>query len=229
MIFTPKRKCSQDLNLQINGEMITRVYETKFLGVILDHKLNWKAHILHVKNKISKTLGIPYKARQILGRSYLISLYNTLVVPYLSYCNIVWGGVNLTSLDPLIKIQKRAIRCICNLKRRASTSEYFQMTRLLKLVDINQYSQIIFIYKFSKGMLPDIFNHFFKYNNEIHSYRTRQSNLFHAPKFNSFLSKSFITYSGVLAWNAICKNVSTDLCLNGFKKCVKKLFLHNYA
>ena len=35
----------------------------KFLGVILDNKLSWIQHISYVKNKISKGIGIMYKAR----------------------------------------------------------------------------------------------------------------------------------------------------------------------
>ena len=35
----------------------------KYLGVIIDHKLKWCEHISYVKNKVSKGLGIIFKAR----------------------------------------------------------------------------------------------------------------------------------------------------------------------
>ena len=40
------------------------VESAKYLGIIIDRKLNWIDHITYVKNKISKGMGIMYKARQ---------------------------------------------------------------------------------------------------------------------------------------------------------------------
>ena len=38
-----------------------------YLSVIIDHKLNWIDLIAYVKNKISKDIGIIYKARSVLS------------------------------------------------------------------------------------------------------------------------------------------------------------------
>ena len=32
-------------------------------GMIIEHKLNWTSHIAHMKNKISKGVGIMFRAR----------------------------------------------------------------------------------------------------------------------------------------------------------------------
>ena len=42
-----------------------------FLGVLLDENLTWKRHIETIKNKISKNIGIMYKARNILNKKCL--------------------------------------------------------------------------------------------------------------------------------------------------------------
>lgn len=39
------------INVNLNGVDIERVNETKFLGVIMDHKLCWKPHIEYIKCK----------------------------------------------------------------------------------------------------------------------------------------------------------------------------------
>ena len=41
MICTPRNKCIDVTDLRINDTSIQRVYVTKFLGVLIDFKLNW--------------------------------------------------------------------------------------------------------------------------------------------------------------------------------------------
>ena len=50
MLFTNCRKEQHSIN---NCE-IDMVYKTKFLGVVIDGKFNWKDHVAMVKSKLSK-------------------------------------------------------------------------------------------------------------------------------------------------------------------------------
>jgi len=42
----------------------------KFLGVLIDEKLNWKDHITNVKSKVSKSIAILYKCSQVIDSVY---------------------------------------------------------------------------------------------------------------------------------------------------------------
>ena len=44
---------SANIDIKINGVNIDRVRVAKFLGVLIDEKLNWKDHIASVKSKLS--------------------------------------------------------------------------------------------------------------------------------------------------------------------------------
>ena len=112
MVFHGARIKAKDLNVEMQGNNIDCVTTTKYLGVIIDNKLNWTCHILYIKNKISKTIGLFYKMRHYLEKKALINLYYSLVFPYLIYCNEVWGNVSTVHLEPIFKIQKRTIRTI---------------------------------------------------------------------------------------------------------------------
>ena len=46
------------IRVGINGISIHRVYNTPFLGVTIDDKLNWKEHIKMIQSKLSKTTAI---------------------------------------------------------------------------------------------------------------------------------------------------------------------------
>ena len=50
--------------------------------------------------------------RQYLERKAHINLYYSLFFAYLIYCNEVWGNASAVHPEPIIKIQKRAIRTI---------------------------------------------------------------------------------------------------------------------
>ena len=43
---------------------------TKYRGIIIDNKLKWTGNTTYVKNKISKSLGILFKARNHLDEKH---------------------------------------------------------------------------------------------------------------------------------------------------------------
>ena len=57
-----------------NFEIIMEIV-TKFLGIYLDENLTWKCHIEYVCNKVSKSIGIMYKSRNILSKRLMQQLY----------------------------------------------------------------------------------------------------------------------------------------------------------
>ena len=84
----------------------------KYQGVLIDSKLSWKYHITHITTKISKTIGIIARLRHLVPTSTLITLYRSLISPYLSYGIAVWGQAAQTYLNQILVLQKRALRLI---------------------------------------------------------------------------------------------------------------------
>ena len=94
----------------IDDHQLTQVNSAKYLGVIIDHKLNWIEHISYVKSKMSNGIGIMYKARQFLTKKALFMLYHAYSYPYMTYCIEVWGCASQTKLNCLLLLQKKIIR-----------------------------------------------------------------------------------------------------------------------
>ena len=69
MFHRTRIKHITNFKIYISNNAIDRSINTKFLGVIIDNKLNWAAHILYIKNKISKSIGIIYKIRNFFGQT----------------------------------------------------------------------------------------------------------------------------------------------------------------
>ena len=78
--------------LNINNREIARAESIKFLGVLLDKNLSWKTHIEYIENKISKNIGILFKARPFLNKKFLLSFY------YSYIHSVSWGSSCRTNL-----------------------------------------------------------------------------------------------------------------------------------
>ena len=59
MRFSAKtNKLKSDISLKIDGEIIAEVTSSKFLGVIIDGKMNWYYHVPFVCRKVARGLGV---------------------------------------------------------------------------------------------------------------------------------------------------------------------------
>ena len=104
MVFHRSRIKHNQTAIKIQNCTINKTDSIKFLGVIIDNKLNWHEHIIYIKNKISKSIGIIYKVRKYVEKQTIKNMYYTFVFPYLIYCNEIWGNACQAYVDPLIKL-----------------------------------------------------------------------------------------------------------------------------
>ena len=54
IIHPPQRKRNKQVTIKINGENLEEKSLTKYLGVLIDKNLNWKAHIHHINLNLPK-------------------------------------------------------------------------------------------------------------------------------------------------------------------------------
>ena len=100
LIISPK-KVVKPINLSINNENLKQENYTKYLGIIIDEKLNWKQHIKEVNIKISIGIGILYKLFDILSPKTLRMLYNYFIQSRALYGILNWGCARKSILEPL--------------------------------------------------------------------------------------------------------------------------------
>ena len=74
--------------MAFNNIEIKRENSIKFLGVSIDENLTWKNHIEVVENKISKNIGVLYRASHLLDFKTLLKIYFSFIHIYISYANI---------------------------------------------------------------------------------------------------------------------------------------------
>ena len=146
---------------------------TKLLGVMIDDQLSFSHHISYIKSKAARGFGILYKAKKSLNKSTLYTLYYSFIHLYFSYCISVWGNTFRCYLHSLNVLQNRTVRIISGLKWDASASPLYHFLKIKTIQELYIYSVQLFVFKFHNNMLPDIFNSFFIYNQDILCHNSR--------------------------------------------------------
>lgn len=225
MIFS-NFKIENQVNIQVDGVAIERVFENKFLGVIIDEKINWKPHIKYTQTKLSRSISVLSKAKHWLDYESLHLLYCSLVLPYLNYCSEVWGNTYKSSIHAITILQKRAIRIIHRAGYRDHTNILFLNSNLLKFIDIIALKTALIMYKAWNNQLPENIQVMFSDREGVYNLR-RELN-FKTPSARTTLKSFCISVCGVKLWNSI--NVETRRCSSviTFKKRYKECIFMRY-
>ena len=151
-----------------NNQTITQKQYIKLSGVYIDEHLSWKEHINYICNKIAKSVGIIYRSRYLLSSATRLSLYNTLIYPYLTYCNIVWSSTFVTNLNRILFSQKRVVHILTNSEYRAHSDPLFKQLKILDIFKLNTFHIGKFMFLYHHCMLPTFFDNLFTIINQIH-------------------------------------------------------------
>ena len=227
MIFSsPKSNIQPTSDIIINGQSIDRVESTRFLGVLVDSKLDFKQHISHIRKKAAKGIYVLSRARRYFDEITMKELYYAFIHPYFHYCHEVWGSTRDTYLDPLIKLQKRAIRIVAGVPRRHHTFELFLSYNIIPFKKLYKYSVYLFLYKLINNLLPSAIQSTFVFNNQIHQHHTRHADRLHAQTFSSAPRKRALRYQSAFLH---AKNATVDYSITfvTFKFCVKTMLFNS--
>lgn len=220
-----------NIPVSINNETIKRVYETKFLGVIIQANLKWDTHIGLLQNKISKSIGIMSKAKHFLATAHLKILYLSLIEPYLRYCCIVWASPEKsTILEKLHKLQKRAIRIVLFAHYRAHTKPLFNKLNILNIYDLCRSQILTFVFKSSNNLLPSKYTNYFTSAKEVHYHLTRSSinnNLYRTNAHKSCRINS-LALRGPKYWNSLPVSIKSISSFHSFRLKLKEHLIYQY-
>ena len=100
------------LSIYINGQSISKVKSTKFLGIIIDNKLNWHAHLEYLSKKLRSMTGAIKRIRSSVPKTYYRTIYSALFESHLNYGISIWGGAGSTLITKLFILQKFCIRIL---------------------------------------------------------------------------------------------------------------------
>ena len=183
ILFRPPRiKLESRIVLTLNHTKIHASYKIKYLGLLLDDRLTWKAHICELSKKLSRSVGMLFKIRDFCPKSVLRSLYFSIFNSHLSYGLPAWGNADKLYLEKINLIQKKAIRAITFADFNDHTSPLLKELKILSLSDLYQYQLSSLMWDLDHNLLPQSLSTYFIKRKSIHSHLTRMAT---AEKFSN--------------------------------------------
>ena len=77
-------------NISINNNIVLSVFSQKCLGIYLDERLAFDAHIEDLFKKICSVIGVLRRIKSLVPKECLLTLYKSLIQPYFDYCSPLW-------------------------------------------------------------------------------------------------------------------------------------------
>ena len=213
------------LQLKFNQLLLTRVKSFNFLGLRINETLTWKDHIIEVSNKISKTIGVMHRLKNIVPTRILKLIYSSLILSRLHYCNLAWGH----KPGRLITLQKKAIRIIGKAKYNAHTEPIMKVHSLLNLHDIHTLNKLKLFFKLENNQLPA---YFWTYMFQANKSSTRSKDPFQQLIPKTVLFSESIRFSlPTLLKNTppLIKNKTQTHSMWGFTNYAKQSMISKYA
>ena len=83
----------EDIALSLLDTESEKVNFVKCLGVDID-ELPWDNHMLSMRQKVTRNLGVLRGVKPFLKTENLIVIYRSIIEPYFTYCCIVWDTIS---------------------------------------------------------------------------------------------------------------------------------------
>ena len=206
-----------DFDIQINSTLVRRVRECKHLGVLLDENLTWQNHINTLQKKIRGGLFMLKSIRNIVNKNVLLTVYNSIIMSHLNYCDVVWGNCGVTNQKVLQKVQNRAARIINNAEWNSSATENLSKLNWLTLDKKRKENIAVMMHKILSGRAPDYLIEKFSFREHGHNTRSGSLHLNIPRPKTEALKRSFV-YRGASSWNSLSHEQQQCTSLSRFKR-----------
>ena len=163
------------ISFKVDNIDLDEVSSFKYLGIVINNRLNWQDHVDQMFSKINKKLGLLKRIRYCLPLDARLMFFNSYVLPLFDYADIVWGDRgNSTLMLQLQSLHNKAAKIILDLPIGSSASEALNKLKWKTLARRRAEHRAIFIYK----CLNNLFSHRFniEFNRDKHEYNTRCKN-----------------------------------------------------
>lgn len=205
-------------NIKIDDNFIEQINEIKYLGVIIDSKLNFKSHLDYICKKIAKKLYFFRRIRNKLSVSTSIKIFNSIIKPHFEFCSTIMLMFNGEMVNRLQILQNRGMRIILKKNRFVSKSVLLKSLNWLNVNQRIKYNVLIFVFKIINRHLPNYLMEKLKYVGDLTQYNLRNKFDFRLDFFRNSKTQNSLFYKGLKLYNELPIELKNEKNLFKFKK-----------
>ena len=207
--------------LMFGNSHINFTTKSTCLGVVIDHKLNWKAQVKTLHSRFVGKLKF-LKSMKGLPTNVLEEIYYKGIVPSITYCISVWGSCSLATFNDLEQLHTKAAKLIHKLPSETPDADVLQIVKWKPLIYIYKRRLASIMYQVFNNSLPDQLTSLLGTRYNDNNYKLRRSNDFSLIRYNSLLGRNSVRYRGPIIWNSIPRNIRNAASLQLFKATLKR-------
>ena len=221
MLFTPCTSHLLKFDLMVENVEIPIVNCTKFLGVWIDDKLNWRKHVNTLVLKIKRNIALLQQSCNFLDSHTKKIIYYAHIYSHVNYCLSVWGNkINGQQRSKIDNLLSKCVKIIggnqsCNILHLPSMITLENCKFGYRLINN------LLLLNVSHCALTDHKGHSLV---KKHSYLTRNKKVPNQPKVQCHKYNSSIFCTGYREFVRLSTDIKESKLFSTFiKSCKKKL------
>lgn len=165
---------------------IDKVSITKYLGIMIDQRVSWHAHIELMMSRLRKMMFIFKNLRHVADKKLINQIYITLAQSIINYCIPIWGGATKMKLLDLERAQRSLLKVMYFKPYRYPTDLLYSESGILSVRKLYVMQSVLKLHKT------------LEYNPTIQNKRRKDKVVGKISVNSKFASRQYITQSSYL-------------------------------
>ena len=212
--------------IEINNMLIKREQSVKYIGLIVDEKLNWGPHVEALCKSLVRYFGIFKQIRPFVCKSISRQLYYAFIYSRISYAIEVYGTCSKNNMSKIQTIQNGLIKMLLGLDRMTATNYVHKSFNVLKVKDIYTVNVLNIVNNSLLCNCPLSFKDYFI--PQTSPYVTRNQGNIQIKRYKTTMGSLAININGAKLWNNLPANIKPYQLRKSFKKHITRHYISNY-
>ena len=136
---------------------VTKVNNTKYLGVYIDNKLKWNIHTRHTATRIRRTIYKYRRLRHIISKPTLRQVYFAITQSIAQYSILAWGGCYSVHMNCIEVALRSVMKVALRRSYRYPSDQLYEEMDAPTLTEI--YIRQLLTYRFKHTDTDEYINH----------------------------------------------------------------------
>lgn len=216
MMMFRLKKLPAHPELQVGEQIIEEVSTFKYLGVHLDNRLSWDAHVREIVANCASLCGVLRKLCKTVPQHVLLKIYYAFIQSRYLYGIAAWGSAHKTVIKEIQVQQNRCLKAIYKLPYLHPTHELYRLQNNI-LPILGMYTQRIAVLMY-KILNNQNLHHNWHFSTAQHQHDTRSSNQIQRQRFRTELGRKRFPICGPNVFNRLPGNIKEATTLTKLKQ-----------